>query len=201
MVLPVHRPLRACLWRVRKSRWQKYQVFSSPRRHRWSNLVKLPRKWHECQTQTYVHLGTLSALIVLQSSYTEALSSQEQASYTLQGILPNSSMPPGLSMNGMRETVNATVKPDNTTIRTILQRPTAPPQGEDHANLSVNNGNGIIGAAPLSPGVSTNGHDDRASQQSGQQPPKFAATLSDLMSSFRAVGLKGVQKDSVAVLY
>ncbi|CCA74013.1 related to NOT3-general negative regulator of transcription, subunit 3 [Serendipita indica DSM 11827] len=132
-----------------------------------------------------------------ENSYSDVPLNQGQNSYTLQGILPNSSIPPGLAVNGMREPGNMTTKTDNTTIRTILQRPTAAAPGDDQANLSVNNGTGTIGAAPLSPGVSNNENDDRASQHSGQQPPKFAATLSDLMSSFRAV--QNISRDSEQV--
>lgn len=66
-----------------------------------------------------------------------------------------------------------------------------------NSNLGVNNNAGAIGAAygaPHSPsGVSTNGRDEAAQQsQGGQQAPKFAATLSDLMSSFKTAGLKGM---------
>jgi hypothetical protein len=61
-----------------------------------------------------------------------------------------------------------------------------------------NPANGPIGStygAVASPRASANGHGER-----GHQVPKFAATLSDLMSSFKSVGLKGASMCLVSEL-
>lgn len=113
--------------------------------------------------------------------------------------------PSGLAVNGLREISNATAKPDPAVQRPVM-RVTPDDELAVNSKLGVNNNAGAIGAAynpnvphPHSPsGISTNGRDEATQQaqggqgaQGGQQAPKFAATLSDLMSSFKTAGLKG----------
>ncbi|KAG8847176.1 general negative regulator of transcription subunit 5 [Serendipita sp. 411] len=136
-----------------------------------------------------------------EASHTEIPPSQ--VAYTLQGFLPSAttaaSVPPGLTLNGLRETGNTstlTVKPDASSLANNAASPRAVGSGDERAvnNTSGPSSSPYVGTTgDASPNVSTNGHDDRGPQGAGQpqQPPKFAATLSDLMSSFRSVGLKG----------
>lgn len=123
-----------------------------------------------------------------------------QNQYTLQGILPqhHPASHPGIALNGLREAGNAstmTMKADG-----ALSRNAGPSPGDELAvgSNAPNNGAGAIGStygqvsSVSPPGVSTNGHEERNQPQAGgQQAPKFATTLSDLMSSFKSVGLKG----------
>ena len=121
---------------------------------------------------------------------------QNAPQYTLQGILPPQPSippPPGLALDGLRETGNAstaTAKP------TMSVRNVSPDDGPAVGSNGAPN-NGAIGsaygaaAATASPVVPVNGHEDRSQQQQTSGQPKFAATLSDLMSSFKSVGLKG----------
>ncbi|PVF97257.1 hypothetical protein CPB86DRAFT_807338 [Serendipita vermifera] len=117
-----------------------------------------------------------------------------------QGILP----PPGLSLNGSREIGNlssVTAKSEHDASKGAILRTGAPNLSDDPAPssaLNVGNGVGAIGSpsypnASTSPVASTNGQEDRAQPPIGnQQPPRFAATLSDLMTSFKTAGLKGM---------
>jgi hypothetical protein len=120
---------------------------------------------------------------------------QNAPQYTLQGILPQQTSvqpPPGLALDGLRETGNASTM---TTKPSIVQNTSTVSPGDELAvGQTGNPRNGPIGSTygvVESPRPSANGHEDRSQQAGGQQAPKFAATLSDLMSSFKSVGLKG----------
>ncbi len=127
--------------------------------------------------------------------------SVQNPQYTLQGILPqhSASHHPGMVLNGLREVGNTstmTMKPEGVAHTRIGISPSDELAVGSNA---ANNGAGAIGSAygqaqsVSPPGVSTNGHEERNQPQAGgQQAPKFAATLSDLMSSFKSVGLKGM---------
>jgi hypothetical protein len=120
---------------------------------------------------------------------------QNAPQYTLQGILPQPSVPPppGLALDGLREAGNAstmTAKPS----ASVRNASGVSPGDELAIGQTGNPSNGPIGSTygtVVSPRVSANGHEERSQQAGGQQAPKFAATLSDLMSSFKSVGLKG----------
>jgi hypothetical protein len=95
---------------------------------------------------------------------------------------------------------NAAVKTESDTSKGVSLRPGNTNPMEDptaSTSLGVGNGIGAIGSpsypeASASPVNSTNGQEDRTQQPVGnQQPPRFAATLSDLMTSFKTAGLKG----------